>query len=111
MHPKLQRYGRLTLEDVERRNIFRSFVVCKNETNQLIIIGSDTNFLSDYKQPFLTVNKEKKVHPSKAIMKANMRGEWLPRQSDMFQNEQVRLKVLDRNNIERQKVMEVFKLV
>ena len=111
MLPKLQRYGRLSLEEVERRKIFTSFVICKNETNQHIIIGSNTNNLLDYKQPFLTVNKEKKVHISKAIMKENMRGEQMPRPSDMFLDEQVRLKVLELSLVQRQKPMEVFKIV
>lgn len=104
----IKRYGRLSLKEVKFRRLFGSFLICKDERNQLVIIGSQTQSLLNHNQPYLYVTKEDKIHISKAIMKARSRGRMMPTDSDMVDSRQYNYRVVDILSVDENKVFEIY---
>lgn len=106
----INKQGRLALKEVKTRRLFISFIICKDEKNQLVLIGSQSPSLADYNQPYFRVTKKEKVQLHKAVLKANMCGRPLVNESDMYDIEQYSYKVVDITSIDEKKVMDIYSL-
>jgi hypothetical protein len=90
----LQKLGRMSLQEVNRRQPFMSFVVCRDDRNQLCIVGCRTPYFVNYALPYVQAEIVDKVHISKAIIKAYSRGRMTPNENDMYNRHPVRFRVV-----------------
>lgn len=108
MYNTLIRVGRLSLNEVKRRRLFMSFVVCRDERNHTVIVGCRSPYLLTYNQPYIQAYRKQKVHFSKVIKNAYLRGSFLPRHSDLETTEPVVLKIVDSFDVNKNVPMEVY---
>jgi hypothetical protein len=87
--------GRFSLDDVQRRRMFESFVVCRDHRNRLCIVGSRSRYFVNYSLLRVQGEIRKKRHVSKAIIHAHTRGRTIPNQQDMYESQVVFFQVLN----------------
>lgn len=105
---EIKRIGKMSLDEVKYRKLFLSYIVCKNERNQDIIVGTGSPYLMTYNQGQIRVYKKEKLHISKAIMNAHRRGRMMPTNDDMEQRTEVTLRIGESGNINTKKPMDVY---
>lgn len=104
----LEKIGRMSLQEVERRRPFMSAVVCRDDRNQLCIVGARTPYFQDYGLPYVQGEIKTKNHISKAIIKAHSRGRLMPSDQDMYRTRPVRFRVVDGSELRPNQPVDVY---
>lgn len=108
---RLEKQYRSTVSDVSRSSIFRSFLFCKDDHNQLCIVGARTPFLANYSLPHLQCEILSKRHISQAIIRAQSRGRMQPNHQDMYSSRPVRFKVVSKEELPPTQYVDVYMLI
>jgi hypothetical protein len=104
----LEKSGRMSLQEVERRKPFMSMVVCRDDHNQLCIVGCRTPYFVNYGLPHVQAQIKTKNHISKAIIKANTHGRMMPNDNDLYTSRPVRFKVADASELRQNEYVDVY---
>jgi len=106
----LEKIGRMSLNEVERRRPFVSAVVCKDTRNQYVIVGCRTYYFRNYGLPYIQGEIKDKVHIGKAIIRAHSRGRMIPNEDDMYNSRTVRFRVVDGTGLNPNQAVDIYLL-
>lgn len=105
---QLEKIGRMTLQEVERRRPFVSAVICKDDRNQLVIVGCRTHYFTNYGLPYVQGEVRSKNHISRALIRAHSQGRLMPNEQDLYRTRPVRFQVVDGAEINPNQPMDVY---
>lgn len=106
----LQKVGRMSLQEVERRKVFMSAVVCRDDRNQFCIVGCRTPYFVNYGLPYVQGEIKEKIHIGKAIIRAHSRGRMIPNEDDMYNSRTVRFRVVDGTGLNPNQAVDIYLL-
>lgn len=104
----LEKVGRMSVNEVQSRRLFISFIVCKDQKGNLVVVGAGSPYFLHFRERTIQATKTEKVSMVKAIMSANRRGEMMPRPQDQVRTVPVVLTVVDTIDLNRSQPLDVY---
>jgi hypothetical protein len=98
----------MSIEEVQKKRVFVSFLVCIDELNRTIIVGTGSPYLLTYRNAFIETAKEIRVPIMAAVKKARLRGEMIPKPDDLVTTKKVRLRVVGINGLDTRTPLNVY---
>ena len=104
----VQKVGRDTVENVQRKRIFASFLLVKVSAGGYAILGCHSPYLLTHRERTITGVLGKKLNMVKALQVAHRHGRKVPTQQDMYKAEPITFNKIDTIDVSRTTPYDIY---